>query len=172
MALSAWPDSRSPLPLLCFGLTGSGLQHGFIAPVFKSHLSQEMSSRTMQPADILSVEEGGSWFWDWGPGLAFRNCSAAASFHSVKHAVYLLSFLCPSALAQGVQNEKSAVETLGLLHWVTVSRYTCDVLMSMDLLVEGGRATSRVKALLLLMCVSESHGTITAIWFVTAQSQL
>lgn len=110
-----------------------------------------MSSLTMQPADILSLEEGRGWFWDWGPGLAFRNCSAAALLHSVKHAVYLLSFLCPSALAQGVENEKSAVETLGLPHWVTVPRYTGDVMMSMDMLVEGGRATSRVKALPLLM---------------------
>lgn len=96
-------------------------------------------------------KEGRGWFWDWGPGLAFRNCSAAAQLHSVKHAVYLLSFLCPSALAQGVENEKSAVGTLGLLHWVTVSRYTRDVVMSMDLLVEGGRATNRVEALPFLM---------------------
>lgn len=51
--LPAWPERPSPLPLLCFGLVGSGLQQGFIAPVFKSHLSQKMSSFTMQPADIL-----------------------------------------------------------------------------------------------------------------------
>lgn len=98
VVLPAWPP---PLPLLCFGLIISVLQHRFIVPVLKSHLSQKMSSHTMQPADILSVEEGRGWFWDWGPGLAFRNCSAAALLHSVKHAVYLLSFLCPSALAQG-----------------------------------------------------------------------
>lgn len=100
---------------------------------------------------IFSVEEVKGWFWDWGPGLAFRTCSAAAPLHSVKYAVYSLSFLCPSALAQGVENEKSAVETLGLLHWVTVSRYTCDVTMSMDMLVEGERVTNRVEALPLLM---------------------
>lgn len=149
MVLSAQPDRPSPLPLLLFGFIGSELQHGFIAPVFKSHLSQKMP--TMQPADTLSVEEGRGWFGDWGPGMAFRNCSAAAPLHSVKHAVYLLSFLCPSALAQRVGNEKSAVETLGLPHRVTVSSYTCDKVMSMDLLGEGGRATNKVEALPLLM---------------------
>lgn len=149
MVLSAQPDTPSPLPLLLFVFIGSGLQHGFIAPVFKSHHSQKMS--TMQPANTLSVEEGRGWFGDWGPGMAFRNCSAAAPLHSVKHAVYLLSFLCPSALAQGVGNEKSAVETLGLPHRVTVSRHTCDEVMSMDLLVDGGSATIRVEALPLLM---------------------
>lgn len=48
-----------------------------------------------------------------GPWLASRNCFAAALLCSVKHAVYLPSFLCPSALAQGVEKEKSAVETPG-----------------------------------------------------------
>lgn len=57
--------------------------------------------------------EGKGWFWDWCPGLAFRSCSAAALLHSIKHAVYSPSFLCQSALAQGVEKEKSTVETLG-----------------------------------------------------------
>lgn len=149
-ALSAWPVRPSALPLLCSGLTGSGLQHGFIAPMFKSHLSPLLVQRSLQTFS-LERKEGRGWFWDWGPGLAFRNCSAAAPLHSVKHAVYLLSFLCPSALAQGAENEKSAVETLGLLQWVAVSRYTRDVVMSMDLLVEGGRATNRVESLPFLM---------------------
>ncbi|KAJ7397155.1 hypothetical protein BTVI_138191 [Pitangus sulphuratus] len=129
MELPAWPARPSSLPLLDFSLAGFGLQHGFVASALKCHIPQKMSSFTMKPADIISAEEGKGWFWDWSPGLAFRNCSVAALLHSVKHAVYLPSFLCPSALVQGVENEKSAVETLGLLHWFTIFRYS-DVMMS------------------------------------------
>lgn len=45
IALSAWPDRPSPLALLCSGLTGSGLQHGFIAPhVQKPPLTKDVFS--------------------------------------------------------------------------------------------------------------------------------
>lgn len=48
-----------------------------------------------------------------GPLVGIQNCFAAAFLCSVKHTVYSPSFLCPSALPQGVEKEKSAVETLG-----------------------------------------------------------
>lgn len=69
MVLSAQPDRPSPLPLLLFGFIGSELQHGFIAPVFKSHLSQKMP--TMQPADTLCRGRKGL-VWGLGPGYGIQ----------------------------------------------------------------------------------------------------